>query len=79
MNNETVEITTIQQALDWGDEWRRAYLRLELKLQHEQDRTSYYEALLRYLDPFLPRWLQDKYARAENSDLYRVIENAIWE
>jgi hypothetical protein len=52
------------------DELHRVHLRMSLKLDHELFIRDYYESLLRYLDPFLPRWLQDEKQRAANEEIY---------
>ncbi len=45
------------------------YLRLQIRRDHELWLREYYESLLKYLDPYLPRWLQTE-RHADNELLY---------
>ncbi len=73
---ERVEIRTLEQALAWGDSWVRAHHRVQNAYDDAMWRVEYYESLLRHLDPFLPRWLQNPEQRAANEDLYATLADS---
>ena len=73
---ERVELRTFDQALDWGDAWMRSHARLQNEYDRLSWRCEYYESLLRHLDPYLPRWLQDDEQRAANEALYETLANS---
>ena len=70
---ERVEIRTFDQALAWGDGWVRAHHLLQNAYDDMAWERDYYRGLLGYLDPFLPRWLQDEKLRAANEEIYAVL------
>lgn len=73
---EMVEIRTFEQALAWGDDWKRAFYRLESQYCSTVWRLEYLESLVAYLDPYLPRWLQDEKLRAANEPLYQTLADS---
>ena len=61
------------QWIEAYDELHRDHMRLHQRLDRELGIRDYYESLLRYLDPFLPRWLQDQKQRAANEEIYQAL------
>ncbi len=68
-----VELRGFDDALSWGDAWVRYARQLEVHSENLEWEIDYYRTLLRRLDPFLPRFLQDEKLRAANEPIYTAI------
>jgi hypothetical protein len=80
------ELTSIEDAVALLDEWTAAYnellrkfRRLEVRCHHAEDEVKSQAFLLKHLDPFLPRNMQDAKARAAEPRVYDAIAELLAE